>query len=268
MKFYARIYENLCNRRKISPAENDFHVHHIIPKHTNGTDSEENLVRLTIKEHILAHFLLWKITHNINDLRAMYMLGAKLSKEQRKKTGEFCRDNNIGLFKASKQKRKEWALRGFETQKNKNGTDNFYYWSTPEGRKQRAKMGGIASFKSGNNKEFVFWMSKEGLKKRSSLGGKAHKGKKVMHKPGDKTFIRVNDIDISTYLNQGYVFGSPYSFNKGKKTNIPSTRRRKISDGNKTFNSVSEAALSYEVSSATIINWCRSEKKPNWGYVS
>jgi hypothetical protein len=52
-------------------------------------------------------------------------------------------------------------------------------------------------------------MSPEGHKKRGSLGGKAHKGKKCMYKPGDKSFKRVKTEDIKSFLDKGYVFGSP-----------------------------------------------------------
>ena len=40
--------------------EENFHIHHIIPKSMGGDDSEENLVKLTIREHLLAHLLLAK----------------------------------------------------------------------------------------------------------------------------------------------------------------------------------------------------------------
>lgn len=35
-------------------------VHHIVPRCLKGTDENHNLIRLTLREHFLAHWLLWK----------------------------------------------------------------------------------------------------------------------------------------------------------------------------------------------------------------
>ena len=98
---YLSIYQNLCNRGKFKISEyrkySGLHEHHIIPEHSGGLSNPENLTYLTIREHIVAHFLLWKIYNKPNDLRAMKMLGAKLTPTQRKIIGEFCRDNKIGI---------------------------------------------------------------------------------------------------------------------------------------------------------------------------
>jgi hypothetical protein len=172
-----------------------------------GTDEECNLTYLNVREHIIAHYLLWKIYRNPNDLRSMKMLGAKLSPQHRKITGEFCRDNQIGFFSSSTNERKEWQMKGIEKQKQdylNSKTKNFYYWSTEEGRKQRASLGG----KKRASKEFSYWASDEGRKERASLGGKANKGKKVMHLPGSKGWKRILPEEVSTKLNEGWKFGT------------------------------------------------------------
>jgi hypothetical protein len=172
-----------------------------------GTDEDCNLTYLSIREHIIAHYLLWKIYKNPNDLRSMKMLGANLSPQHRKITGEFCRDNNIGIFSIPTNERKEWTIKGMESQKQDyltNQTKNFYYWSTEEGRKERASLGG----KKRGSKEFTYWASDEGRKERASRGGKAHKGKKVMHLPGTKGWKRIPPEEINTKLNEGWKFGT------------------------------------------------------------
>lgn len=220
---YSKLYSDLCQSRKQNKSKygkgSRLHCHHIIPKHVGGTDDADNLTYLTVREHIIAHKLLWRIYQNPNDLRAAYMLGAKLTPEYRRKIGEFCRDNGVGFFnKKYDNLRSEWSKKGIETQKNSDSENTFYYWSTPEGRKKRASLGGKASLQSGNNKDFLYWASSEGRKERGSLGGKAHKGKKCMYKPGDKSFIRVKPEDIESKLEEGYVFGSPISAHN-KKSN-------------------------------------------------
>jgi hypothetical protein len=127
------------------------------------------------------------------------------------------------------------------------------------GGKKQAELGlGFHQYK--NNKELH--------RKWSSLGGKSHKGKKCMYKPRDTTFIRVKPKDINYHLENGYIFGSPIvSPNKGIKRNKPSPRRRKVSDGINTYDSVADAALKSNVSSGAIVQRCKS-KKSNWHYIS
>lgn len=192
------------------------HKHHILPKHMGGDDSDGNLTYLTVREHVIAHYLLWRIYKNVNDLRSMYMLGAKLTPLYRKRIGEFCRDNGIGIHGSTSAEKVEWGRRGLESQKRSGSKDTFYWWSTEDGRRERARLGGLASMRSGNNPKFQYWCSKEGQRKRASLGGKSHKGKKCMYKPGDKSFKRVRPEDIDTFLANGYIFGSPINPRKIK----------------------------------------------------
>ena len=146
---------------------------------------------------------------NPNDLRSMKMLGVRLTSTQRSIIGKWCRDNKIGFHNATIDERKEWSSRGLKSQKESDDRNSFWWWSTEEGRKHRASLGGKASIESGNNTKWLYWMSPEGMKHRASMGGKSHRGKRCMYKPGDKSFKRVRTEDIQTYLNEGYIFGSP-----------------------------------------------------------
>jgi hypothetical protein len=142
------IYQLLCNSRKLNISKygpgSGLHQHHIIPKHSGGLDIEENYTYLTTREHIIAHYLLWRINKNIDDLRSMNMLGAELSVDYRRKIGKWCVENKIGFHsdKFSPETKQSWRDKGIETQKNSNSKDTFYYWSTIEGRKERASLGG------------------------------------------------------------------------------------------------------------------------------
>jgi hypothetical protein len=226
----------------------------------NGTNEEDNIAYLTIKEHILAHFLLWKIHNNVNDLRAMKMLGGKLSREYRKKIGKFCFDNKIGMHGVDTETKKLWKLKGIKTQmETKVGIFN------PKNTKMYASIGGKASIKSKNN-PWHFWTTKEGRLIRGSMGGKAHKGKKCMHIPGSNTFIRAKIEDVEKYKKEGYVLGSPIKPHLGKKGK-PSPRRKMVSDGIITYNSIHEAAEKNLITPGAVIYRCKS-KKSNWHYIS
>lgn len=73
---YSKLYNNLISYRKSNPPLTDYtEIHHIVPKCMGGTDSVTNLVKLTAREHYLAHRLLYKANPNINGLAvAFYMM--------------------------------------------------------------------------------------------------------------------------------------------------------------------------------------------------
>lgn len=160
MNIYSSLYYNLCHVKSKDITEHisgsNIHRHHILPKHSGGLDEESNYAYLTIREHKLAHFLLWKIHKNPNDLRAYHMLGGNLTSYRRKVIGKFCAKNKLGFHNPKwDNKRKAWCEKGLETQKQSGSKKTFYYWSTEEGRKERASLGGKASIVSGNNHKFI-----------------------------------------------------------------------------------------------------------------
>lgn len=59
---YTKIYNQLCESRKYRPLtkEKFYEIHHIVPKCFGGTDEDSNLVKLTYREHYIAHYLLAK----------------------------------------------------------------------------------------------------------------------------------------------------------------------------------------------------------------
>lgn len=58
---YEKIYNSLVEYRKLIPPHGYCENHHILPKSLGGSDSPENLVKLTAREHFIAHLLLAKI---------------------------------------------------------------------------------------------------------------------------------------------------------------------------------------------------------------
>lgn len=206
MGIYSQIYFRLCESKKQYKKQyfsgSGLHKHHIIPRHSGGSDDETNFTYLSIREHIIAHFLLWKIHRNPNDLRAMIMLGAELSVEYRKKIGEYCRDNKIGLFGSSQEKRNEWRLKGLNTQKLQD--NSFYFWSTKEGRKKRASMGGKAGSKSQIDSQIGIFDPANRVA-YAKLGGKAIKGMICVTNGEHRTRVRPEKLE--EYLAMGYVKG-------------------------------------------------------------
>ena len=57
---YKKIYDQLIEKRKINLVSIS-EIHHIIPRCLGGTNLPENLIKLSIREHFIAHLLLVKI---------------------------------------------------------------------------------------------------------------------------------------------------------------------------------------------------------------
>lgn len=71
------IYKNLIDKaileKRTKNTEIYYENHHIVPKHMEGDNSNDNLVLLTFREHVLAHYLLWRI-HGYEGDKLMYSL--------------------------------------------------------------------------------------------------------------------------------------------------------------------------------------------------
>jgi hypothetical protein len=266
------IYITLCESRKDRQCEykpgSGLHRHHIVPTHSGGTDDPENITYLTVREHIIAHYLLWRINKNPNDLRSMHMLGAKLTPLQRKATGEFCRDNKLGFHGATPKQKCEWRKRGIETQKLSGDTNSFYWWSTPEGRRKRASMGGKATQQSGNAWN-LSKASRDYRKQMATLGAKASPRKFATNDIITKKFYTDEERFEFITNNPDWRVGTHWN-NGGAMKNKPSPNRKKVTDGNVIYNSVLEAAEKNSVTSGAIIGRCKSQKPKwsSWNYVS
>lgn len=58
---YARIYDSIIQRRITTPYTGYTETHHILPRSLGGSNSAENLVKLSAREHFICHYLLVKI---------------------------------------------------------------------------------------------------------------------------------------------------------------------------------------------------------------
>jgi hypothetical protein len=99
MAIYKEIHDNLVNSRKHlkeewKPVGSGLERHHITPRHIGGLDEETNYTYLTHREHIIAHWLLWKLHGRSEDRIAVQSMSGKdikvayHSEESRKKMRE------------------------------------------------------------------------------------------------------------------------------------------------------------------------------------
>ena len=72
---YTKIYKSLIESRIISPTVSSYYEkHHIIPKSMGGSNKKDNIVKLTAREHFIAHMLLVRITYGDDKTKMRYAL--------------------------------------------------------------------------------------------------------------------------------------------------------------------------------------------------
>ena len=77
------IYEKFIDLLKDQIIDGYFEYHHIVPKHIGGTNNDSNLIKLTYRQHILAHLLLYRVYRRPEDLAAYTLMrGLSVSRKQ------------------------------------------------------------------------------------------------------------------------------------------------------------------------------------------
>jgi len=79
MNIYQRIHDNLVNshrhlKESWKPIGSGLARHRIVPAHQGGTYEDSNCTYLTHREHLIAHWLLWKINGHEGDKSAWQMM--------------------------------------------------------------------------------------------------------------------------------------------------------------------------------------------------
>lgn len=98
-------------------------IHHIIPKHSNGSNNEDNLVKMLPEEHFMAHLIRYRAYNNPADFYSVrFALNGFLSKEY---------INDIPVKTQNKMVR--WFKQHTSEFRKKHD------WQSPEGRKRISK---------------------------------------------------------------------------------------------------------------------------------
>ncbi|ARK07836.1 putative homing endonuclease [Aeromonas phage phiA8-29] len=94
---YQKVYTSLISKRIAEPLKKSkelyTELHHIVPRCLGGSDNPENLVRLTAREHFIAHRLLAKMYPSVIDLRFAAL------KMARKRGSSFMNSRLFELYK-------------------------------------------------------------------------------------------------------------------------------------------------------------------------
>jgi hypothetical protein len=134
------------------PIPQDYEIHHIIPKHADGTDDISNLVALSKEDHKKAHLERYDNFGDFRDLCAYHMINYNFteahlisSSEGGKIGGTKVYNGKVGIFRSDKE-RLLWASMGGKSGSRTQIEKEIGIHTTDEDlRKKWASMGGIAS---------------------------------------------------------------------------------------------------------------------------
>ena len=74
---YRKVYNQLIDNAKAQHIDGYYETHHIVPKAEGGSDDNTNLVKLTARQHYIAHLLLAKIYDDCAMHCALTMMKSK-----------------------------------------------------------------------------------------------------------------------------------------------------------------------------------------------
>src|SRR5258708_2720117 len=69
---YERIYQQLVGRAQERTITEYTEKHHIVPRSLGGSNCRVNIVKLTAREHYVAHLCLWKMSNGIAKRKMAY----------------------------------------------------------------------------------------------------------------------------------------------------------------------------------------------------
>ena len=216
---YMKIYNSLIQKRLDNPITKEYcycETHHILPRCMGGSNSTNNLVNLTGREHYLAHACLWKYAkehdrkHYPSLLYAFSMMNCKAPKKHQDNRAVFnarlyeSMRKEVGKVLAANRKSPRWTP---EIQKKREATIIKRYGTMKHSEATKRKQ-------SEGLKRYYETVSDHKCR-RSNEANKIHAqkmtGRKWMHIPGTKTAVFVNEADMQSYLKLGYILGRYFS---------------------------------------------------------
>jgi hypothetical protein len=182
---YKTIYDDLIKSRSNQALlkEEYYESHHIIPRCMGGTDDPRNLIKLTAREHFLAHYLLTKIYPQQNKLFYALLCMIRDPHNNRRYTS----------------KAHEIAKKQFSKMQSVRQTENNMMWTESAKKKISEKM------KGDNNPMRKY------PEKNPAWGNSYVRGKKWYNNGLQNLYLSSEEI-----IPDGYTIGMKYSPKKRK----------------------------------------------------
>lgn len=247
---YKKIYQDFidsCIDQDI-PEGTYTEKHHILPKHMGGGDEDSNIVKLTYRQHIFAHRVLWKAYGKPQDLKA-YMLMSGMESDERL---AHQRANGISNVRSGLLDRIR-PLANTEARKKKLAEMNKRKWETGDGLK--AIQAANKAWRGQNHTEQFKKERSEEYKRRGVDDPKTGERYKKLSQQGRDVRYK-NSLELSEYVVNSEVKYPEYLTKKSNRS-----IHYFVSPEGLKFESPIYAANYYgnKVKPHTIENWCKRE---------
>jgi len=205
---YYTYYYNIVNTALSRPnLTGYFEKHHIIPKSLGGNNLEENLVKLTFREHFICHRLLTKITAGIDCRKMGYAMWrmATVAKYRKcrisSRTYQLIREEFVKINSVANKGENNWMYGKTHTQKARlaiskaqkgNTTRRGVTLSEEQKQKQSQAMKGKPTWNKGIARP-------QSVKDAIS---KANKGKTAWNKGISRRWVTKDNINKLVYPNE------------------------------------------------------------------
>lgn len=237
---YKKIYNDFMLNRKLHPQYTSYYEeHHILPRAMGGNDDVTNLVKLTAREHCLAHMILAKACRGSQYEATTAVMLLYFKRNMTSRMYGYVREQwSKAARNRSPAEKKQILERRLQTNANKSQQEKdlifkhaskaqLKVWSsmTDEQRKQRAK-----NISEGTKKAMAKIDQQEWKESRQRAGktlsdkckartverreelavnyARYHVGSKAMSNPLTHHWRYVSEDQQDSYLKNGYVFGN------------------------------------------------------------
>lgn len=188
---YKTWHDNIITKAKNRTLTCYTEKHHIIPKCLGGSNNEDNLVRLTAKEHFMVHMLLCKFTEGKVKQKMYYAFNAMSSMKQPKNKRQYRITSKI-----AQKLREEYAI--------------YFKANNPSFREDVKIKIGLAH-KGKKTISPKYWTGKklsDAHKENIRLGGLGkNKGKEYYWVKNETSSKLIKRNELNDYLNLGYKQG-------------------------------------------------------------
>lgn len=184
-KYLFHYFKLVEERTKTPLTEGLIETHHIIPKSIGGSNKPENLVKLTAREHYIAHKLLIKITSGISREKMIHALWGMSNR---------CINDPKHNYLTSK--RYEYARKLFleiAGSSTRGKTYEEIYGNEKANQLKRNRAENLTKNRKGKTWEQIFGKDKaEWMRQRVSSGSEKRKGKSL----SDETKLKIKSSSI------------------------------------------------------------------------
>lgn len=243
---YLKIYNQLIKRAKKRKEINIYEIHHIIPKCIGGNDDKENLVKLSPREHFIAHKLLCKI-YSYSGIRYAFcmMVYTSMNFVKNKQNCSTKRYYNISskdyeecrLFlklDTSKRFKNKIYINNGEVQIviDKSELNNFLNNEWKLGKLPFSEEALNSIREKAKNRKITI---KTRIQKSNSVSGSKNPAynTKMMNKDGINKRVKIEEIN--NFLNNGWKIGMITKKYKNRKDNLNLSNANKATIKNKLY---------------------------------